>query len=97
MALVLAHRLDEALLKIRVIKKAEILQLVGHGVAGLLGHGVAAAVVIDKAAADDGLGHRLAAGAAHLMPGAVDIDGKIHAGGNRRSSGDIEPDRDPDN
>ena len=49
-------------------------------------HGVAAAVVIDEAAADDGLGHRLAAGAAHLMPGAVDIDGKIHAGGYRQAA-----------
>jgi hypothetical protein len=51
-----------------VVEQTEILQLVGR-LAGLLGHGVAALVVIDQPAADDGLGHRLAAGAAHLVAG----------------------------
>jgi hypothetical protein len=80
LALVLADGLDEALLEVRVVEEAEILELVGHGLAGLLGHRVAA-LVVDEAAADDGLGHRLAAGAAHLVAGAFDIHRQVDLAG----------------
>ena len=69
-----------------MVEQTELLQLVGHGLAGLLGHGVAVAVVIDQPATDDGPGHRLAAGAAHLALLAVDFDGKIHLGRNRQTA-----------
>jgi hypothetical protein len=51
-----------------MVEQTEILQLVGR-LAGPSGMASRSLVVIDQPAADDGLGHRLAAGAAHLAAG----------------------------
>ena len=84
--LVLAHRPDETLLDIGMIKQTEFLQGRRQCLARTLRHRVAMPVIIGQAVVDDGLGHGLTTGAAHLLPPTIDGDGKVRARRNRQAA-----------
>ena len=82
----LAQRLDETFLEIRMIEHRQLIEDRRHRLARRLGQRIAAAVVVRQPVVDDRLRHCLTAVATHRPPLVVDDDGQINIVGDRQAA-----------